>query len=149
MAYALGDLEQQLGEKVLKTRNERITEVVESLGGSAKIYLTNAVRKEISARIPLTTHKTVELRIFIEEPLTRMVIFDEGRYSEADRLAFNLPSFFVSLWLEEPIARRYIGKSVIPPSLGSVEVALSDLASSQPEVYEEARALASKVISLL
>ncbi len=149
MSQTFQDLEQQLGKKAPKASLDRIAKAAKRLGGSSKVYVTNAVKKEITARIPLPQHKAIELCIFIEEPFTRMTMFFEGRSSEVERPAFDSPNIFFSIWLEEPQARKRIGQSLITRSLGFVDVALSDLASSQPEIYEEARALAGKFIELL
>jgi hypothetical protein len=149
LSYPLEDLERELERKALRASTDRIVKAAESLGGSARIYVTNAVRREIVVRVPLVSRPKMEIFIFFEEPFTRMSIFDEGRYAEVERQAFNLPSVFVSVWFEDSEGKRHFGKSLIPRSLGFIEVELSVLASSEPEVYREARTTAAKFIALL
>ncbi len=149
MSYSFEDLEQELGKRASRVSVDQIMRAAERLGGSGKVYVSNSVKKEIAARIPLTKHPKVELCVFIEEPFTRMTIFFESQYTEIDRQNLNLPSIFASLWLEDSEGKRHFGKSLIPHSVGYLRVELSDLASSQPDVYEEARNLAGQLIALL
>lgn len=122
--------------------------VKDGLITSLKIYPIEAVKKEIIARIPLKKYRKIELCIYLQEPFTRMVIFEQGKYEEVEREAFNLPQIFVSIWLEDLEGKKHIGQSLIPRNPDFTYLELSE-PLLQKEVYEESRELVNSLIRLL
>ncbi len=147
MAYAFEDLEAELGRKVLKVGSQRILKIFEVFGGVVKEYAQRTeLRKEFSGRIPFPKDPKIELCIYIQQPLSRITVFHEGEYKEAERSRLNLKPAFVSIWMEDTKTKSFIGQSVIPPSLGFSKIDLDAFKLSSPEIFEEVRALINDFI---
>ncbi len=147
MPYAFEELEAELGRKVLTAGSKRILEVFKVFGGVVKDYAQRTEsRKEVSGRIPLPKYPTTVLCIYIQQPLSRMTVFTEGRYKEAERLQLKLKPAFVSIWLEDIEKRMFIGQSIIPAGLGFSKMNIESFKLASPEVFEETRALINDFI---
>ncbi len=142
MPYPFEELEAELGRKMLTAGSKRILEVFKVFGGVVKDYAQRTeLRKEVSGRIPLPKHPTTVLCIYIQQPLSRMTVFTEGQYKEAERSQLKLKPAFVSIWLEDTEKRMFIGQSIIPAGLGFSKMDLDGFKLTSPEMFEEAREL--------
>lgn len=147
MPYAFEELEAELGRKVLTAGSTRIQEVFKVFDGVVKDHAQRTeLRKELSGRIPLPKHPATILCIYIQQPLSRMTVFTEGQYKEAERSQLKLKPAFVSIWLEDTEKRTFIGQSIIAASLGFSKMDLEGFKLTSPEVFEEARELINDFI---